>query len=119
MRSRSWFLRMSMLSIAMTAVIGFIMLRAANLNGLSSLQSELEDFRPTIVTIRITAIVALAIVWPALVRWAAGRGYFSTASAQVLKAARWRCLTWLLCLELLIGMNVLEAAKKMLVSVLN
>ena len=112
MHSRSWLLRLSILAIALTTVIGFILLRAARLDGLASLQLDLAEFKPMMFAVRVSAIALLIVGWPALIRCAAGREYFSAAAAQTLLAARWRCLIWLSSLEFLIGSNGIEFVTK-------
>lgn len=109
MRSRSWFLRLSFLAFAMTLLIGSILLRASNQNGVSLLASDIESLQPVIVAIRWSLVLVLIVSWPSLVRRAASRGYFSDGGTQAMHAARWRCLLWIVCLELLVGMNSINA----------
>ena len=60
------------------------------------------------VVARLVALAALIAFWPVFVRRAAEKGYVSTESAQLLQASRWRCLLWLLSLELLIGLHGIQ-----------
>jgi hypothetical protein len=57
--------------------------------------------------IRLTIIGLIALIWPKLVQYSEGSGAISIERSAELRKLRWRIISWLLVIELLLGQNLI------------
>ena len=57
--------------------------------------------------IRLFLIAMVAMSWPFLINRLHRRGWLDEAKATALHALRWRLVTWLVVIELVLGQNLL------------
>ena len=106
-RSR-WFLWLTLLAIALTISVGVAIYTSVDVQGLGELQSDLQNARPVLVAIRLTGIAGLYLAWPTLLVFAERRGAISADTQKQLLRSRARYTLWLIALELLLGLDILN-----------
>ncbi len=107
MAKRPWFLRLCVLAIVSAIVIGAVLMVSLKSTNLESLQSSIGDYRTRMTAIRLTIIGLIALIWPKLVQQTERSGAISTERSTELRKLRWRIISWLLVIELLLGQNLI------------
>ncbi len=107
MSKRPWFLRLCVLTIVSAILIGTVLMLSLKSTSIESLQSSIDDYRIKMTAIRLIIIGLVALIWPALVRSTERSGAISIERSTELKKFRWRFISWLLVIELLLGQNLL------------
>ena len=100
---------MTGLAILLSLIAGATLWHTASQNELLQVKQAVAELHMPLFIVRCLFIVALIAFWPALVRACQRCGYFSIEASRLLIAARWRCLLWLLALELFLGSHVLAS----------
>ncbi len=57
--------------------------------------------------IRLMIIGLIALIWPKLVQYSERSGAISIERSTELRKLRWRIISWLLVIELLLGQNLI------------
>jgi hypothetical protein len=104
---RPWFLRLCVLTIVSTIMIGAVLMISLESTSLASLQSSIDDYRTKMTAIRLMIIGLIALIWPKLVQHTERSGAISIERSTELKKLRWRIISWLLVIELLLGQNLI------------
>ncbi len=107
MAKRSWFLRLCVLTIVSAIMIGAVLVVSLKSTSLESLQSITDDYRTKMTAIRLTIIGLIALFWPKLVQQTERSGAISIERSTELRKLRWRIISWLLVIELLLGQNLI------------
>ena len=107
MAKRPWFLRLCVLTIVSAIIIGAVLMVLLKSTSLESLQSSIDDTRTQMTAIRLMIIGLMALIWPILVQQTERSGAISIERSTELKKLRWRFISWLLVIELLLGQNFL------------
>ncbi len=106
-RRRRWFILLTMSAFGMTLCIGAFLWHSVQTSSVVAIQNQVDQLRPTLTAIRLLVISAVALAWPVvtqvLYRW----GRVDESKAAQLLALRWRIVTWLLVIELMLGQNLL------------
>ena len=63
--------------------------------------------KPVFTSIRLLVIGLVALLWPAVTRMLHRWGRVEEAGVKRLLSLRWRVVTWLVVIELLLGQNLL------------
>ena len=107
MAKRPWFLRLCVLTIVSAIMIGAVLIVSLKSTSLESLQSSMDDYRTKMTAIRLTIIGLIALIWPKLVQHTERSGAISIERSTELRKLRWRIISWLLVIELLLGQNLI------------
>ncbi len=107
MANRSWFLRLCVLTIVSAIMIGAVLMVWLKSSSLESLQSNIDDYRTKMTVIRLMIIGLIALIWPKLVQYSERSGAISIERSTELRNLRWRIISWLLVIELLLGQNLI------------
>ncbi len=104
---RRWFFLMTLLAFVLALVTGGILWHSVATSSVVAIQTRVDAFKPVFTEIRLIVIALVAIAWPLVInnlhRW----GRINDAEATTLLASRWRIVTWLVVVELMLGQNLL------------
>lgn len=101
---RLWFRTLSLLAAAAVIILGIILWQAVELDSLTTVSEQVDNWVPILGGLRLALIGLLAAAWhwiPVLVTRAN-----DPLSPAHWMALRWRVIGWLLALELVIGQNL-------------
>ena len=107
MAKRPWFLRLCVLTIVSAIMIGAVLIVSLQSTSLELLQSSIGDYRTKMTAIRLMIIGLVAVIWPKLVQHSERSGAISIERSTELTNLRWRIISWLLVIELLLGQNLI------------
>ncbi|KGD66128.1 membrane protein [Alcanivorax nanhaiticus] len=107
---RKSFLLFTTVAVLLTALAGYLLMHRLQTDSVQSIQQSIDAWRTTLTVIRWVAIAAVALGWNHLVAWLADATILSRAKATRLTGLRWRAVTWLVLLELVLGQGVLVNA---------
>jgi hypothetical protein len=104
---RRWFLLLTLLACALALVAGGILWHSVETSSVIAIQTQVDALKPIFTGFRLFLITTTATAWPfvtsGLHRW----GRIDAAQAATLLALRWRIITWLVVIELVLGQNLL------------
>ena len=104
---RRWFLLLTLLASGLALGTGGILWHSVETTSVVAVQTRIATLKPLLTSIRVSLIVLLAMGWPwivnALQRW----GRMNQTQAGNLLTVRWRIVTWLVVIELVLGQNLL------------
>ncbi len=104
---RRWFVLLTLLAFGLALGEGAILWHSVETSSVVAVQTRIDALKPLLTGIRVSLITLLAMGWPwivsALQRW----GRLDDIQAKKLVAVRWRIVTWLLVIELVLGQNLL------------
>ena len=107
---RKNFLLFTTMAVLLTALVGYLLMHRLQTDSVQSVQQSIEDWRTTLTAIRWAVIAVVALGWNHLIAWLADAKILSQAKANRLTGLRWRVVTWLVLLELVLGQGVLVNA---------
>lgn len=105
------------MAVLLTALVGYLLMHRLQTDSLQSVQQSIDTWRTTLTAMRWTVITVIAFGWNHLVAWLADAKILSQAKANRLTGLRWRAVTWLVLLELVLGQGVLVNAIGLMVRV--
>lgn len=94
----------------LTGLVGYLLMHRLQTNSVQSVQQSIDAWRTTLTAMRWTVIAVIAFGWNHLVAWLADAKILSQAKANRLTGFRWRAVTLLVLLELVLGQGVLVNA---------
>ena len=104
---RRWFLLLTLLAVALTLSTGGILWHLFETSSVCEIQSSIDALKPVFSGFRLFLIALVAMTWPfltsGLYRW----GRIDEGQKDTLDNLRWRVLTWLVVIELVLGQNLL------------
>ena len=104
---RRWFLLFTLLAFALTLGAGGILWYLVETSSVVAIQTRIDAVKPIFTGIRLFLIALVAVVWPFVTsnlhRW----GQIDEVQATTILALRWRIVTWLVVIELVLGQNLL------------
>lgn len=106
MGQRRWFLRLTILTVALALTIGAMLMYTLQSSTVVSLKSGIESYSSILTGLRLTVIGLVAFCWPRLIQYAQHAGRISDDRIAELNLLRWRTIGWLLVIELVLGQNV-------------
>ena len=98
------------MAVLLTALVGYLLMHRLQTDSVQSVQQSIDIWRTTLAAIRWTVIAFIALSWNQMVVWLADVAIMSRAKATQLTGLRWRAVTWLVLLELVLGQGVLVKA---------
>jgi hypothetical protein len=105
---RRWTGRLTLLAIGLSVVIGAVLLITVDSNELDRLQRDVREAAPLLSLIRLIVIASLYLAWPSLLRLCKQRDWITVETEQQLLSRRTRLAMWLIALELILGLEVLN-----------
>ena len=104
---RRWFLLTSLLTVVLMLVTGGILWHSVETSSVVAMQTRINALKPVFTGFHLLLITLAAMAWPfvtsTLHRW----GRINEAQATTILALRWRIMTWLVVIELVLGQNLL------------
>jgi len=103
---RRWFVMLTLSALALALGIGAILWHSVQTSSVMALQIRIEVLKPVFTTIRFLLIGLVALSWPVLTNGLYRWGSIDEAGAARLTSLRWRIVTWLVVIELILGQNL-------------
>ena len=104
---RRWFFLLTLLAFALALVTGGILWHLVGEFSVIDIQIRIDSMKPLFTGIRLVLIVLVAVAWPFVTnnlhRW----GRIDESQATMMLALRWRVVTWLVVIEMVLGQNLL------------
>ena len=104
---RRWFVLLTLSAFGLTLGIGTFLWHAVQTSSVVAIQTRIELMKPTLTAIRFLVIGFVALSWPAIARALHRWGRVDEAGSVRLLSLRWRVVTWLVVIELMLGQNLL------------
>jgi hypothetical protein len=105
-RRRGFFL-LTLLAFGLALGVGGVLWYSVETSSVVAVQTRIEALKPILTGIRLSLIALVAIAWPWLANGLRRWGRLEEAQAKNLLALRWRVVTWLTVIELVLGQNLL------------
>ncbi len=105
---RRWFVMLTLLAFGLALGIGAFLWQSAQTSSVAAIQTRIDVLKPAFTTIRFLVIGLVALSWPAITRGLHRWGRVNEAEAARLLSLRWRIVTWLVLIELMLGQNLLS-----------
>ena len=106
-RARSkGFLLCTAAAALLTAGVGYLLMVWLQTDSVQSIQNHLDSWRITLTLCRWTVIALVAFSWHYAVLRFAAASKLSAVQAEHLHGMRWRAVTWLILLELVLGQGM-------------
>ncbi len=97
---------LTLLALGLAVGIGAFLWQWIHTSSVVAVQTRIEALQPVFTAARILVISLTALVWPLAVRGLHRWGRTDKAGATRLLALRWRVITWLVLIELLLGQDL-------------
>lgn len=107
---RKNFLLFTTMAVLLTGLVGYLLMHRLQTDSVQSVQQSIDAWRTILTAMRWTVIAVIAFGWNHLVDWLADAEILGRAKATRLTGLRWRAVTWLVLLELVLGQGVLVNA---------
>ncbi|WP_428610122.1 hypothetical protein [Sedimenticola sp.] len=107
---RKNFLLFTTMAVLLTALVGYFLMHRLQTDSVQSVQQSIDAWRTILTALRWTVIAVVAIGWNHLVVWLTDTEILSQAKTTRLTGLRWRAVTWLVLLELVLGQGALVNA---------
>ena len=111
---RRWFLLLTLLAFALALVAGGILWHSVDTSSVVAMQSRIDALKPIFTGFRLFLIALVAVLWPFVTSNLHSWGRIDETRAMTLLALRWRIVTWLVVIELVLGQNLLGQVLAML-----
>ena len=105
---RRWFLMLTLLAFGLALGIGAFLWQSVQTSSVVAIQTRIDMLKPMLTTIRFLLIGLVALLWPALTNVLHRWGRVDDAEEAQLLSLRWRIVTWLVVIELMLGQNLLS-----------
>ena len=103
---KPWFVLLTLLAFGLAVGTGTFLWQAVQTSSVLAVQARIEALQPVLTMSRVLVIGLAALAWPpavqALHRW----GRIDRAGAARMRSLRWRAVTWLVVLELMLGQDL-------------
>ena len=106
-KRRRWFLLLTLLAVALALIIGGILWQLVETSSVGEIQSRIDALKPVFTGIRLFLITLVAMTWPLLTSGLYRWGRIDESQQDTLDNLRWRVVTWLVVIELVLGQNLL------------
>ncbi len=104
---RRWLFLLTLLAFALALGTGGILWHSVETSSASEIQTRVNSMKPLFTGIRLSLIVLVTVSWPFVTnnlhRW----GRIDESQATMMLALRWRIVTWLMVIEMVLGQNLL------------
>ena len=103
---RKGFLIATLVAALLTALVGYWLMHRLQTDSVQSIQQSIDTWRLTLTICRWTVIALVAFGWNVGVEHLTKTGKINSAQADQLHRYRWRTVTWLVVLELVLGQGL-------------
>ena len=100
---RKGFLIATLVAVLLTALVGYWLMHRLQTDSLPSIQQGIDSWRLTLMLCRWTVIALVAFGWNVGIEYLARTGKIHSVQKEQLLRHRWRAVTWLVILELVLG----------------
>ena len=104
---RRWFFLLTLLTFVMALCMGGVLWYSVETSSVSEIQTRVDAMKPVFTGIRLLLITLVAVAWPFVTNNFHHRGRIDEEQATAMLALRWRIVTWLVVIELILGQNLL------------
>ena len=104
---RRWFLLLTLLAFALALVAGGILWHSVETSSVVAMQTRIDALKPIFTGFRLFLIAVVAMAWPFVTSCLHHWGRIDEARVTTMLALRWRIVTWLVVIELVLGQNLL------------
>lgn len=104
---RRWFVLLTLLAFGLALGIGVFLWHSVQTSSVVAIQSRIEVMKPAATAIRLSLIGLVALAWPAMTQSLHRWGRVDEPGVGRLLSLRWRIVTWLVVIELMLGQNLL------------
>jgi len=104
---RRWFFLLTLLAFGLAMGAGTILWHSVETTSVVAVQTRIDALKPVLTGVRLAIIALVAIAWPWLVNALHRWGRIDGTQAANLIAVRWRIVTWLVVIELVLAQNLL------------
>ena len=104
---RRWFFLLTLLAFALALVAGGILWHSVETSSVNEIQTRVNAMKPIFTGVRLFLIALVAMAWPFVINKLHRWGQIDKAQATTMFALRWRIVTWLVVIELVLGQNLL------------
>jgi len=102
----------------LTTLVGYLLMDRLQTESMQRIQHSIDTWRLSLALIRWSLIALVALSWNYPVAWLAKSGTINHAKAAQLTALRWRAVTWLVLLELVLGQGILVKALSLMAGIM-
>ncbi len=103
---RKGFLIATLVAALLTALVGYWLMHRLQTDSVQSIQQSIDTWRLTLTLCRWIVIALVALGWNVGVEHLTKTGKINSAQADQLHRYRWRAVTWLVVLELVLGQGL-------------
>ena len=96
------------MAIVLALGIGGFLWYSVETSSIGEIQTRVEAMKTVFTGVRLFLIALVAMAWPYLTGGLQRLGRIDGAQATTLLALRWRIVTWLVAIELVLGQNLLR-----------
>ncbi len=104
---RRWFFLLTLLAFALMLITGGILWHSVQTSSVSEIHSRINALKPLFTGFRLFLIALMAMTWPLLTSGLHRWGRIDEGQRDNLDNLRWRVVTWLVVIELVLGQNLL------------
>ena len=115
---RKGFLVLTTLAALLTGVVGYLLMHQLQTQSVQSVQHSINAWRMALTLLRWTLIAFVTLGWNHLITRLASAGSITHSKVTSLAALRWRAVTWLVLLELVLGQGALVKALSLMAGTL-
>ncbi|TGD72164.1 hypothetical protein E4634_15975 [Mangrovimicrobium sediminis] len=90
----------------LTAGAGYLLMHRLQTESIQSIQQTMDTWRVALTLLRWGVIAVVAFSWSHVVQRLSASGKLSSVQAEYLTGLRWRAVTWLIILELVLGQGM-------------
>lgn len=102
----------------LTGLVGYLLMHQLQTESVLSVQHSINAWRMALMVMRWTLIAFVALGWNHLITGLASVGMITCNRVAQLTALRWRTVTWLVLLELVLGQGALVKALSLMAGTL-
>ena len=117
-KKRKGFLALTTLAALLTGVVGYLLMHQLQTQSVQSVQHSINAWRMALTLLRWTLIAFVALGWNHLITRLASAGVITHSKVTSLAALRWRAVTWLVLVELVLGQGALVKALSLMAGTL-
>ncbi len=103
---RKGFLLCTTVAALLTAGVGYVLMHRLQTESIESIQQTMNTWRVALTLMRWGVIAIVVFSWRHVVQHFSASGKLSSVQAEYLAGLRWRAVTWLILLELVLGQGM-------------
>ena len=104
---RRWFFLLTLLAFILALGTGGILWHLVGTSSVSEMRTRVDTMKPLFTGIRLSLIVLVAMAWRFVTNTLHHWRRIEESQATMMLALRWRIVTWLVVIELVLGQNLL------------